>query len=258
MRETISTCKVRVIANSISRAHPRMKKPQTEANSPPSRKENATVAPGSCRSALVVEDETLFRYFLVTMLKEKLGFEKVIEAQDGAEALEKFEAEEPDLAVIDLRLPGMNGDDLASRLLERRPDTKILILSAVDDSSLIGDLLKQGVRGFLHKQEELSLFEDAIRAVAGDRIFVSAPAPRGTPSVSFKLEQSESLESLTKRELQILKLIASGKTNKDIAAQLYLSRKTIEAHRSKITKKLKIHNIAGLTRFAARTGLINF
>ena len=152
----------------------------------------------------------------------------------------------------------MNGDDLARRLLDRKPDTKILILSAVDDSSLIGDLLKQGVRGFLHKQEELSFFEDAIRAVAENRIFVSPPAPNGTSSVSFKLDQRESLESLTKRELQILKLLALGKTNKDIAAPLNLRQKTIEVHCSKITRKLKIHSIASLTRFAARTGLMNF
>jgi len=205
---------------------------------------------------VVAEDETLFRDFLTRILVERFDFEVIGEVATGEEAYALCVEERPDMAIIDLRLPGISGQELAQRLIDEQPGTRILIISAVEDPKRIGSLLSMGVTGFLNKKEEFSVFEQAIEAVASGYLFVktAAQASKETPDA---LEQRELLGTLSDREKQIVVFVASGMTNREIAANLGLSIKTIESHRSNIAKKLKIFDIAGVTLFAVRTGLVS-
>ena len=205
---------------------------------------------------VVAEDETLFRDFLVRIIRQRFGFEVLGETASGEEAYELCSAMKPDLAVLDLRLPGVSGQELASRLLEEQPGIKILIISAVEDPKRIGALLQMGVTGFLNKKEEFSVFEQAFEAVANGNLFVKASMAPSSESQDAQ-DQKYLLETLSEREKQIVVSIASGMTNKEMAANLGLSVKTVESHRSNISKKLSIFDIAGITLFAVRTGLVS-
>lgn len=205
---------------------------------------------------VVAEDETLFRDFLVRIIRQRFGFEIIGEVATGEEAYELCRESKPDLAMVDLRLPGMSGQDLAQRLIAEQPETRILIISAVEDPRRIGSLLSMGVSGFLNKKEDFAIFEQAIEAVANGNIFVKTSTQHG-PETPDVLDQRELLDTLSEREKQIVVFVASGMTNKEIAANLGLSIKTVESHRSNIAKKLKIFDIAGITLFAVRTGLVS-
>lgn len=204
---------------------------------------------------VVAEDETLFRDFLVRIIRQRFGFEIIGEVATGEEAYKLCEEHRPDLVILDLRLPGITGQELAERLISEQPEAKILIISSVEDPKRIGSLLQMGVTGFLNKKEEFSVFEQAIEAVANGNIFVKASAQTSTDSPDV-LDQKELLETLSDREKQIVVFVASGMTNKEIAQNLGLSIKTVESHRSNISKKLRIFDIAGVTLFAVRTGLV--
>jgi len=205
---------------------------------------------------VVAEDETLFRDFLVRIIRQCFGFEVIGEAATGEEAYDICQRGEPDLVLVDIRLPGLSGLELAERLLQEYPHVKILVISAVEDPKRIGYLLKLGVRGFLNKKEEFSVFEQAIEAVARGDIFVKASGQDqgDNPEVH---DQKELLETLSDREKQVVVSVASGMTNREIAQRLGLSVKTVESHRSNIAKKLQIFDIAGVTLFAVRTGLVS-
>lgn len=205
---------------------------------------------------VVAEDETLFRDFLVRIIKQRFGYEIIGEVSTGEEAYSLCNQHRPDLVLLDLRLPGISGQELAERLIEEQPNVKILIISSVENQKRIGSLLQMGVTGFLNKKEEFSVFEQAIEAVANGNIFVKASSPSQSDSQDV-LDQKELLETLSDRERQIVVFVASGMTNKEIAANLGLSIKTVESHRSNIAKKLKIFDIAGITLFAVRTGLVS-
>ncbi len=208
-------------------------------------------------SVVVAEDETLFRDFLVRVIRQRFGFEVIGEVSTGEEAYQLCREHRPDLAILDLRLPGITGQELAERLISEQPETKILIISSVEDPKRVGSLLQIGVSGFLNKKEEFSVFEQAIEAVANGNIFVKASAQAQGDSSTETLDQKELLETLSDREKQIVVFVASGMTNKEIAGKLGLSIKTVESHRSNISKKLKIFDIAGVTLFAVRTGLVS-
>lgn len=205
---------------------------------------------------VVAEDETLFRDFLVRIIKQRFGYEIIGEVSTGEEAYSLCNTHRPDLVLLDLRLPGISGQELAERLIQEQPNVKILIISSVENQKRIGSLLQMGVTGFLNKKEEFSVFEQAIEAVANGNIFVKASSPSQSDSQDV-LDQKELLETLSDRERQIVVFVASGMTNKEIAANLGLSIKTVESHRSNIAKKLKIFDIAGITLFAVRTGLVS-
>ncbi|MDQ8201157.1 response regulator transcription factor [Pelagicoccus enzymogenes] len=205
---------------------------------------------------VVAEDETLFRDFLCRIIRQRFGFEIIGEVATGEEAYKLCDEHRPDLVILDLRLPGITGQELAERLISEQPEARILIISSVEDPKRIGSLLQMGVTGFLNKKEEFSVFEQAIEAVANGNIFVKASAQTQIDSPDV-LDQKELLETLSDREKQIVVFVASGMTNKEIAQNLGLSIKTVESHRSNISKKLKIFDIAGVTLFAVRTGLVS-
>lgn len=205
---------------------------------------------------VVAEDETLFRDFLVRIVRQRFAFEIIGEVSSGEEAYQLCKEHCPDLVILDLLLPGISGQALAERLIDEQPEVKILIISSVEDPKLVGSLLQMGVTGFLNKKEEFCVFEQAIEAVANGNIFVKASAQQTSADSPDTLDQRALLETLSEREKQIVVLVASGMTNKEIAKDLGLSVKTVESHRSNVSKKLKIFDIAGVTLFAVRTGLV--
>jgi len=206
-------------------------------------------------TVIVAEDETLFRHFLCTTLREKLGFEVLAETGNGQEALDLCLKNEPDMAIIDIGMPGLSGEVVAEKVLKALPDTRVLMVSASSRYDILLQLLEKGIHGFIHKRESFEILVQAIEAVADGKLFVCAPlGPMNAPSNS---DDERLLSKLSDREKQILVGIADGKTNKLLASELGISIKTVEAHRTQIARKLNIHDIAGLTLFAARMGLVS-
>ncbi len=207
-------------------------------------------------TVVLAEDETLFRDFLRQSVENKLGLTVAGEAGDGLAAEKVCLDKRPELLVTDLRLPGIHGDELAKRLLKSLPGLKILVVSAVDSPQVGLELLSAGVRGFVHKRERLDVLEQAIEAVLDDRVFMCFPIIEQSPVTAESAQDKERLALLSDREREVLHGVASGKTTKLIASELNLSVKTVEAHRTSISKKLRINDIAGLTLFALRAGLL--
>ena len=207
---------------------------------------------------ILADDHHLVRKGLRSLLEKEEGIQVVGEAQDGQEALDLVAALSPEVIVMDIAMPGLNGLQAAERVSSSYPETRVIILSMHRSSTLVQRALRSGVRGYLLKDsitEELLL---AIRAAAQNRTYLS-------PSISDIILgqllnkapcEESSLDQLTPREVEVLQLIAEGNTNPAIAERLHITSSTVERHRANLMAKLDIHDVAGLTRFAIRTGLI--
>ena len=208
---------------------------------------------------LLADDHTIVRQGLRSILEQERDIEVVGEAADGREAIRKAAILAPDIVVMDITMPHMNGIEAAARISKDTPQAKIVALSMHSGEEYIYSLLKAGARGYVPKDSAPSDLVEAIRAVDKGGTYLH-------PDVSVKVV-SEYLKRpdprarggdpdvLTPREREVLQLIAEGNTNKEIALALGLSVKTIEAHRTRIMEKLKIHNVAGLTRYAISRGI---
>ena len=206
----------------------------------------------------VVESETLYRNLMVMALTEKLGLNVVGEAADWKSALDLCRRANPHIIIITLDVLHMRGINSIRHIRGEFPDIKILVLSATDGPKLISQMISLGVMGFLPKSENIDDLKEAINAVSEGRLYVkSSPIEPTEINRHFYLKYPKLLGKLTKRELHIIRLIASSYTNKAIAGDLNLSIKTIEVNRASLCKKLNIHDIAGLTLFAVETGLVN-
>ncbi len=209
---------------------------------------------------LLADDHTIVRKGLRSILEREPDMEVVGEAADGREAVRKASALSPDIVVLDITMPKMNGIEAAARIARESPATKIIALTMHSSEEYVYALLKVGAKGYILKDSAPSDLIEAIRAVARGGTYLhpdvsvtvvneylKRPAPRS--------RTGKPAEVLSNREREVLQLIAEGSTNKDIAARLSLSVKTIEAHRTRIMDKLEIHNIAGLTRYAISQGI---
>jgi DNA-binding NarL/FixJ family response regulator len=208
---------------------------------------------------LLVEDHTIVREGLRTLLSLEKDIEVVAEASDGAEAVRLVHDVELDVAVMDVAMPHLNGVDAARQMLQAVPEMAILALSVHRDRRLVMGMLAAGAKGYLLKNcpgEELA---KAIRLVAKGQVYISAQISRIVAEDYVNRVQSaqhSSLLDLTPREREVLRLLARGKHSKEIAGELAVSPKTIDAHRQNVMKKLNAHSIADLTRFAIREGLV--
>ncbi len=208
---------------------------------------------------LIVDDHTIVRQGLRAILEAEPDIEVVGEAADGREAVKKVAALAPDVVVMDVSMPRMNGLEATARIIKEQPGTRIVALTMHGSEEYVYSCLKSGARGYLLKESASSDLVEAIRAVKEGWTYLH-------PAISVKVV-SEYLkgpdprtrtgpsDALTPREREVLQLIAEGHTNKEIASQLTLSVKTVEAHRTRIMEKLKIHNVAGLTRYAISRGI---
>ena len=207
---------------------------------------------------LLVDDHRIFREGLRALIEKEKTAIVVGEAGNGADAVRLAVELEPDLVVMDLTMPGMNGIDATREITKKVPDTKVLALSMESDRFFVVEALKAGATGYLLKDTAFSELADAIHAVARGETYL----PRKVSTLLVKeflqcipAEMSVVYQNLTPREREILQLIADGKNVKEIAFLLGISSKTVDNQRQAIMQKLKIFSIAELTKYAVRHGL---
>jgi DNA-binding NarL/FixJ family response regulator len=208
---------------------------------------------------LIADDHALVREGIRRVLDEDPGFDVVAEASDGRQALERIVETNPDVAILDISMPERSGLDVARQLREERPALKVLILSMHDETEYVMRAVHAGAAGYLLKDDAgPALLRQAVRAVhEGDSYFSPAVAARLTEALRGGSSGSaDPLERLTGRERQVLRLVAAGHSNKQIAAELGISRRTVESHRESMMRKIEIRTVAGLTRFALENGLL--
>ena len=210
---------------------------------------------------LLADDHTVLRDGLRLILERQPGFVVVADAGDGREAVALALEHSPDVVLMDIAMPGMNGIEATRRIVEKLPRAGIVILSMHSDESYVIRSLKAGARGYLLKDSMKADLIAAIQAVAAGRSFFS-------PKVSRLLQEDfvramagkgadDSYDLLTDREREILQLVAEGKTNKEVANLLDLSLYTVETHRTHILQKLNLHSVPELILYAVRKGIIS-
>jgi DNA-binding NarL/FixJ family response regulator len=208
---------------------------------------------------LLADDHTLVRKGIRAVLASLPGIEIVAEAADGREALALIEQHHPDLAVLDITMPGLNGLEVAVRVPKVSPRTKVLILSMHAGEAYVAQALRAGVAGYLLKDAADDELPMAIKTISRGDVYLS---PRISTQVVERYIHSASaapdpLAGLTTRQREILQLVAEGKSSKEIASLLDLSVKTVESHRGQIMERLGVHDLTGLVRFAIRVGLVS-
>lgn len=210
---------------------------------------------------VVADDHAVVREGIRRVLDDDPDVSVVGEASTGAEALSVIEECRPDVVLLDLGMPDITGLEVARRLRRAGPRPRILVLSMHDDDEYVLRAVRAGVDGYLLKDEaEPTMLRAAVRSVhAGDSFFstTAAASLAGAlrPSSDARTE-ADPLAPLTERELQVLRLVATGRSNKEMASELGISRRTVETHRENLMRKLDIHSIAGLTRLALEQGLL--
>ncbi len=207
---------------------------------------------------VIVEDHALVRAGMRALLQKIEGIEVVSDVGDGWEAVKSVQTDTPDLVLMDIAMPGLNGLDATSRIIRESPTTRVILLSMHANEEYFQQALEVGASGYLLKGAELAELELAIKTVArGETYLTPAVAKYAIKAYREKSEgPSGPLTKLSMRQREILQLIAEGQTTKDIAQRLNLSVKTVETHRSQLMERLDIHDVPGLVRFAMRVGLI--
>ena len=206
---------------------------------------------------LLVDDHALVRAGIRSLLQDIADIEVVAEASDGAEALAAAERERPDVVLMDIAMKGMNGLEAAAGLRERQPGVKIIILSMHTSEEYVLLALRAGAAAYLIKDSATSELELALKCVMrGDTYLSPAISRQMVDGYVQRVGVGISPEPLTPRQRDVLKRIAEGRSTKEIAFDLNLSVKTVETHRAQIMDRLGIRDVAGLVRYAMRTGLV--
>ncbi len=203
---------------------------------------------------LVADDHPVVRQGLKSLLTRE-GFSVVGEAADGREALRQVEALHPEVALLDLGMPGLNGLDAAREIMQSSAGTKVVILTQHAEEPYILEALRAGVHGYVLKSQSVSDVVQAIRDVTRGKLYVS-PAISEVVVSAYRGQTRLPADLLTTREREVLQLVAEGKSTKMIAEILGIAQKTAESHRSHLMVKLGIHQVAGLVRYAVRRGLV--
>lgn len=206
----------------------------------------------------IIEDHALFRAGLCSMISSKPDLEVIGEAGDGLEAIQLVREEQPTLILIDLSMPKLGGIEAIRQIKQLAPETKILVVSMHVTEKHLRAALKAGANGYLLKMADQDEFYVAIQAILSGRSYVSSDLTSLVLDAyqAQEPEEHSSFDTLTNREREILKLVAEGNTNKEIADLLTISPKTVDNHRSNIMRKLELHNVVELTRYARQHGLL--
>lgn len=212
---------------------------------------------GSIR-ILLADDHVLVRAGIRALAQNIDGVEIVGEAVDGRHALAMIKTQEPDLVLMDISMAGLNGLEATARIAKEFPEVRVLILSAHANEEYVWQALRAGAAGYLLKDAGTAELELAIRAVARGESYLSPAVSKHVVADYVRRVGGEprTLELLTPRQREILQLIAEGQTTKEIARTLHISVKTVETHRMQLMERLDIHDVAGLVKYAIRTGLI--
>ena len=210
---------------------------------------------------VLVEDHSLVRAGLRSLLEEREDVVVVAEETDGRSAVETAVRTGPDLVLMDISLPELNGIEATRRILEEQPRTRVLVLSVHADEEYVFRALRAGASGYLLKEADREELELAIRAVMRGNVYLSPAISDAVVERYLERDDQEvpvsPLDLLTPRQREVLQLVAEGNTTKQIAGKLDLSAKTVESHRAAIMDRLGIRDVTGLVRFAVRTGLVS-
>jgi len=207
------------------------------------------------RRLVIADDHTIVREGIRSLLEAREDFIVLGEASTGREAIRKVEELQPDIVIMDVSMPDLNGLEATRQIKKRFPDCKILVLTMYEDKESIRRMLQCGASGYVVKKSAVSQLFDAIEAVVkGDAFF--------SPSISrivledYIKEPDASDRILSSREIEVLQLVAEGRTNKEVADLLHLSVKTVEGHKDNIKKKLNIRDTAGIVKYAIKEKII--
>ena len=212
---------------------------------------------------LLVDDHKIMRDGIKSILRHSEEFNVVGEAENGSDAVQVARRLRPSIVLMDIGLPGLNGIEATTEILRYCPETRVIMLSMYDDEHSVVSAIRSGARAFVLKKASDNDLLDALRTVAKGGSYLS-------PQVSDRLlhriqrgdlepkESSSALEALSPRELQVLRMVAEGKTSKEIAIMLDLGLQTVRSYRKTMMKKLGVNNVAGLTQLALSAGLTRF
>jgi DNA-binding NarL/FixJ family response regulator len=203
---------------------------------------------------LVADDHPVVRQGLKSLLTRE-GFTVVAEAADGREAVRQIDSTHPEVALLDVAMPGLNGLDAAREIIQSSAATKVVILTQHIEEPYVLEALRAGVHGYVLKSQSVTDLVQAIRDVTRGRIYVS-PAISDVVVSAYRGQSKLPADALTTREREVLQLVAEGKSTRKIGEILGISGKTAESHRSHIMVKLGIHEVAGLVRYAVKRGLV--
>lgn len=207
---------------------------------------------------LLADDHTLLRAGVRSLIEVLPDLHVIAEAANGEEALELIALHDPDVALLDIAMPKLNGLEVTARVARDFPRTRVIILSMHVDAQYVRKAIEAGAAGYLVKDAGIDMLEIAIRNVANGEEYLSPPISKILMQALRRGSQVEpgSLDSLTPRQREVLRLIASGHTTKSIARILNVSIKTAETHRTQMMERLDIHDVASLVRFAIKSGLV--
>ena len=203
---------------------------------------------------VLADDHILVRQGLRSLL-EREGHQVIGEAADGLEAVKQVEALKPDVVIMDVSMPNLNGIDAAREISASVPTTRTILLTQHEEDVYVSGALEAGVRGYVLKNQVAGDLLTAVQRVSSGQVYLSPGVSRAVVS-AYRTRPEKSADPLTLRERQVLQLIAEGKSTKDAASILFISVKTAESHRSRLMQKLDIHETASLVRYAIRRGLI--
>jgi two-component system response regulator NreC len=203
---------------------------------------------------LLADDHALVRQGLRTLL-EREGYQVVGESSDGNGAVRLAATVNPDIAILDISMPLLNGVDAGRELKRISPNIKVILLTRHDEPQYVTEALRAGVKGYILKSQAATDLVDAIQQVSRGRIYLSPNISRAVVE-AFLSKDEPAPDPLTARERQVLQMVGEGKSTKDVASLLGISPKTAESHRARLMRKLDIHETASLVRYAIRRGLL--
>lgn len=207
---------------------------------------------------LLADDHALVRAGIRALLSTIEGVDVIAEAGDGREALQLIKELRPDIALLDITMPGLSGLEVLEESKKQLPDLRVIILTAHDAGEYAMQALCAGAAGYLPKSAAANELEVAIKIVSRGETYVSGEVSRRTLLEYSKGPTEHPLARLTPRQREILTLIADGHSTKDIGLTLNISGKTVESHRAQLMERLDIHDVAGLVRYAIKKGLVKF
>lgn len=209
------------------------------------------------KKVVIIEDQTAIREMLAELVNAEPDLEVVAETGEGREGLELCLSKKPDLVILDIMLPGLNGAEVLRRFSKQLQQTRVLVFSGYQSPQLIRELLQAGAHGFVEKAAPLSELKKGIDIVAhGGSYFGPEVARLLRTALDKRATKGSGIEILTAREREILQLIAESYSTKEMAAKLEISAKTAENHRTNLMRKLDLHDVASLTRYAIQHGII--
>ena len=205
---------------------------------------------------VVVDDHLILIQGVKKLLEGEPEWKVVGQATDGREGVALITSLKPDIAVVDITLPGLNGLDVTRTIAKKSPDTKIILLTMHNENPYVMEALDAGVRGYVIKSQAAGDLLRAVREVCANRVYLS-PGIAQIVVDAYRHKDKIAQDPLTLREREVLQLIAEGRRTKEVATRLGISVKTAESHRTRIMSKLDVHDTAGLVRYAIRRGLIS-